>query len=69
MVAESEHEWNRAHLHDLGKDEPDGWGGLGMSDECRPSVLPGDGGDAVGGSCPLGAFDLFAICEYNTRHD
>ena len=22
--------------------------GLGMSDECRPSVLQGDGGDAVG---------------------
>ena len=64
MVAEPEHERDRAHLHDLGQDEPDGWGGLGVSDECRPSVLQSDGGNAVGG-----AFDLFAICEYNTHHD
>ena len=59
--------------------------GLGMPDKCHPSVLQGDGGDAVGSAYPLGAcaplplwirgrvvggaFDLFAICEYNTRHD
>ena len=47
MVAEPEHERDRAQLYDLGKDESEGWGGLGMSDECRPSVLQGDGGDAV----------------------
>ena len=48
MVVEPEHERDRAQLHDLGQDKSDGWGGLGMPDECRPSVLQGDGGDAVG---------------------
>ena len=37
-------EWHRAHIHNLGQDEPDGWGGLRMPDECRPSVLQGDDG-------------------------
>ena len=100
MVAEPEHERNRAHIHHLGQGELDGCG-VALSHERRPSVLQGDGGDAVGGypsaalrhlppeellavgDCPTGSagrlappcdsgggrFDLFAICEYNTRHD
>ena len=48
MVAEPEHEWDRALLYDLGQDELDGWGRLGVPDECQPPVLQGDGGDAVG---------------------
>ena len=48
MVAEPKHKRHCAHLYDLGQDEPNGWGGLGMPDECRPSVLQGDGGNAVG---------------------
>lgn len=34
-------------LHRLGQDEPDGRG-VGVPHERRPSVLQGEGGDAVG---------------------
>ena len=73
MVAEPEHERDRAQLHDLGQDEPDGWGGLGMPDEFRPSVLQGDGGDAVGAmhtplplwcTPPVSEGEGFAVARY-----
>ena len=44
---------NCSQLHHQGQDKSDGWGGLGMLDECRPSVLQGDGGNAVGDAYPL----------------
>ena len=52
MVAESEHQRRGAQLHDLGQGELDGCG-VALPDECRQSVLQGDGGDAVGGALPL----------------
>ena len=46
MVAESEHEWHYAQLHDLGQGELDGCG-VALPDERRRSILQGVGGDAV----------------------
>ena len=46
MVAESEHQWRGAQLHDLGQGELDGCD-VALTDERRRSVLQGVGGDAV----------------------
>ena len=46
MVAEPEHEWRGAQLHNLGQGELDGCG-VALPDERRRSVLQGVGGNAV----------------------
>ena len=46
MVAEPQHQRRSTRLYRPRQDEPDGCG-VGMPHKCRPSVLQGQGRDAV----------------------